>query len=47
MRKNAKEEIVQALQMLMQKKELDKITVKELIEKAGINRSTYYYHFIR
>lgn len=47
MRKNAKEEIVQALQILMQKKELDKITVKELIEKAGINRSTYYYHFYK
>ena len=29
----------------LSKKNLNKITVKEIIEKAGYNRSTFYYHF--
>lgn len=29
----------------MEKKPLDKITVREIIEDCGINRKTFYYHF--
>ncbi|MBR2909581.1 MAG: TetR/AcrR family transcriptional regulator C-terminal domain-containing protein [Clostridia bacterium] len=30
---------------LLEKKEYDKITVKEICEKAGVNRSTFYLHY--
>lgn len=30
---------------LLEKKEFDKITVKEICEKAGVNRSTFYLHY--
>lgn len=43
--KGAKERIVQALVSLMKRKPLDQVTVKELVRAAGVNRSTYYYHF--
>lgn len=50
MRKNSttpllKECIVQSLMMLLQEKAMDEISVKEIVEKAGVNRSTYYRHF--
>ena len=31
---------------LMAQKPLEKITIKELVEKAGINRSTFYAHYM-
>lgn len=31
--------------LLMQKKNFAEITIGEIVEKAGINRSTYYRHF--
>ncbi len=35
----------QALLMLLEKKDLQFITVKEICEKAGVNRSTFYLHY--
>ena len=35
----------QALLYLLEKKNYDKITVKQLCEKAGVNRSTFYLHY--
>lgn len=34
-----------ALLYLLEKKDFDKITVKEICEKAGVNRSTFYLHY--
>ena len=35
----------QALLLLLEKKEYDFISVKEVCEKAGVNRSTFYLHY--
>ena len=35
----------QALIELLNKKEYDFITIKEICEKAGVNRSTFYLHY--
>ena len=35
----------QALLLLLEKKDYDFITVKEICEKAGVNRSTFYLHY--
>lgn len=50
MRKNTvtpmlKDCITQSLLLLLQEKPLEEISVKEIVEKAGVNRSTYYRHF--
>lgn len=37
--------IADALLLLMNKKDYKDITVSEIVEKAGVNRSTYYRHF--
>ena len=37
--------IAQALEDLLRQKTLDKITVKEIVEKSGVNRQTFYYNF--
>ena len=37
--------MVEALLFLLEKKEYDSITVKEICEKAGVNRSTFYMHY--
>lgn len=37
--------IAEALLILMEKKPYDKITIGEITEKAGVNRSSYYRHF--
>jgi AcrR family transcriptional regulator len=34
-----------ALLLLLQKKDFDFITVKDVCEKAGVNRSTFYLHY--
>ena len=34
-----------ALLFLLEKKNFDKITIKEICEKAGVNRSTFYLHY--
>ena len=35
----------EALIALLEKKDLEYITVKEICEKAGVNRSTFYLHY--
>lgn len=37
--------IIQSVLILLKDKSLEEITVKEIAEKAGVNRSTYYRHF--
>ena len=43
--KKTKTELASALKGLMRTKPFNKITVSELVEKANINRKTFYYHF--
>lgn len=40
-----KKAIAASLKKIMEKKPLDKITVREIIEDCDINRKTFYYHF--
>lgn len=35
----------EALLLLLEEKEFDRITVKELCQKAGVNRTTFYLHY--
>ena len=35
----------EALLLILEKKEYEYITVKEICEKAGVNRSTFYLHY--
>jgi len=37
--------ILETLNEMLQKRTIDKITVKELTEACGISRNTFYYHF--
>ncbi|MGM0524511.1 MAG: TetR/AcrR family transcriptional regulator [Bacillota bacterium] len=37
--------IVDALLALMSEREIEKITVKDITEKADVNRATFYHHF--
>lgn len=37
--------ITESLLLLLAEKDLDQVSVKEIVEKAGVNRSTYYRHF--
>lgn len=37
--------IADALLILMTKKDYKDITIGEIVDKAGVNRSTYYRHF--
>ncbi len=41
----AKEEIVAVFCKEMKTTQMDKITVTEIIEKSGVSRNTFYYHF--
>lgn len=41
-----KQAIIKAFTELLKKKSLDKITVKDIVEKCGVNRNTFYYHFV-
>ena len=34
-----------SLKGLLQKKPLNKVTVKDVVEDCGVNRQTFYYHF--
>jgi AcrR family transcriptional regulator len=40
-----KEYIAESLMLLMAKKAYDDISIKEITDKAGVNRSTYYRNF--
>lgn len=42
---NTKAIIADTLHTMMQRKNIDKITVTELVEACGISRQTFYYHF--
>ena len=35
----------EALILLLEKKEIEYITIKEICERAGVNRSTFYLHY--
>lgn len=43
--KNAKEAFAESLKNLLQKKALDHITVKDIVEDCGVSRQAFYYHF--
>lgn len=45
MPKSTKHQIMTTLAELLQTKRLDDITVTELVEKCGISRQAFYYHF--
>ncbi len=45
MNNNTKQILEESLKKLMQKKPLDKITIRDLTEDCGISRMTFYYHF--
>lgn len=42
---STKQALANSLKKLLQKKFLDDITVKELVEDCEVNRQTFYYHF--
>ncbi len=44
-RSDARKHIIEAYAAIMEEKELDRITVTDVISKAHISRSTFYYHF--
>lgn len=37
--------IIQSFLKILEKKNFDKITVKDIIEESNVSRSTFYYHF--
>lgn len=45
MKHNAKSVIIDAFKILLNKKCIDKITVKELCQYCNVNRQTFYNHF--
>ena len=45
MSKKTKETLVSAFISLVNEEEFDKITVTDLVEKCGVSRQTFYYHF--
>ncbi len=45
MREDMKILIAENFTALLEKKDIDKITVKQLIEECHISRQTFYYHF--
>lgn len=40
-----KQAIAQSMKHLMEKKPFDQISTQDIIEKSGISRKTFYYHF--
>ena len=45
MSKRTKETLVSAFIELVNDEEFDKITVTDLVDKCGVSRQTFYYHF--
>jgi AcrR family transcriptional regulator len=37
--------ITEAFERLLEERPLTKITVKDIVERCGVNRNTFYYHF--
>lgn len=46
MEKSARTAINDSFKELLQRKSLDKITVKEICEHCGVNRQTFYYYYM-
>ena len=40
-----KEAIITAFLSLLEEESFSKITVKDIVERCGVNRNTFYYHF--
>ena len=45
MKQNAKVAIIESFKQLVNKKSIDKVTVKEICEHCDVNRQTFYNHF--
>lgn len=45
MRQTTKEALAETLAALLEKRSIDKITVKDIVAECGVNRQTFYYHF--
>ena len=45
MAQSTKQALAATLKQLLEKKSLDDITVKEIVEDCAVNRQTFYYHF--
>jgi probable dihydroxyacetone kinase regulator len=45
MKRNAKAEIIDSFKQLVNKKSIDKLTVKAICEHCDVNRQTFYNHF--
>ena len=45
MLKNAKEAFAESLKKMLERKTLDHITVKDVVEDCGVSRQAFYYHF--
>lgn len=45
MKVNTKLAIQESFRGLLQKKSLDKITVRDIVEDCGLTRNTFYYHY--
>ncbi|WP_371368261.1 hypothetical protein SRRS_19060 [Sporomusa rhizae] len=45
MKHSAKTAIINSFKELLNKRPLDKITIKEICEYCDVNRQTFYYHF--
>lgn len=42
---SVKDKIARAFEVLLQKKSIEKITVKDVAQVSGVSRQTFYYHF--
>lgn len=40
-----KRALIEAFEKVLETKNFDKITIKDIIEESGVSRSTFYYHF--
>ena len=42
---DVKQMIAETLAQLLERKSVDKVTAKELVDACGISRQAFYYHF--
>lgn len=45
MRQSTKQALADTFKSLLETQTIDKITVKDIVAKCGVNRQTFYYHF--
>jgi AcrR family transcriptional regulator len=45
MLKNAKEVFAESLERMLEKKALDHVTIKDIVQDCGVSRQAFYYHF--